>query len=412
MKRVILAIAAINLVIGCFYYSFKIKQERPFKDSYPLLKEAADKLKTSYVDEDKVNNERLTTGALKGMLKNLDRYSTYYTPDQNKAQEEDLQGRFAGVGILFRVEDEGVFVRCVYAGSPAEKAGVIAGDFIIQADDQSFVGIKSSEVVKNLKGEPGTVVKVIVERGEEKYLLEIERGYVSVPTIKMAEMIDSEMGYIYMSQFGSSTKTEFDEHFERLEEEGMKGLILDLRFNGGGYLSAAVDICSKFLEYGSLVVYKEGRGAEREDLVDISEEFRNDIPIVLLVNEESASASEVTAACFKDYKSALLVGSLTYGKGSVQVISPMSNGGSLRFTVAKYFSPGGYVIHGKGLEPDVEVELSPEESLEVRKSIGNYGTIESASPNDKQFKKAKEELQKALNSGLSKVPFFEELKSE
>ena len=311
------------------------------------------------------------------MLKNLDRYSTYYTPNQNKAQEEDLQGRFAGIGVLFRVEKDGVFVRRVYEGSPAEKAGILAGDYITNADSVSLKDVKSSEVVKALKGEPDTVVTVMVDRGEEELTIDIKRGFVSVPTIKMYEMIEEDIGYIYISQFGSSTAEEFDKHFNKLIDDGMKGLILDLRFNGGGYLNSAVDICSVFLDYGSLVVYKEGRGAEREDLVDTTEEFRNDIPIILLVNNDSASASEVIAACLRDYKIAILLGEKTFGKGSVQVISPMSNGGSLRFTVAKYFSPGGYVIHGKGLEPDIAVELKTNEQRELRAQVNNYGTIES-----------------------------------
>ena len=412
MKKSLLILAVINLVYGFYYYQKKVKVERPLEDYYPLLKEASDKLKASYVDEEMVKNDRLSTGALKGMLKNLDRYSNYYTPNQNKAQSEDLEGRFAGVGVLFRVQDEGVFIRRVYKDSPAEKAGMLAGDLIVEADGKDLLGLNSSSVVKSLKGEPGTIVKVSVLRGEENLSLDIKRGYVSVPTINMAEIVSDQIGYIYISQFGGGTTAEFDKSFKELFDKGMKALIIDLRFNGGGYLSAAVDICSVFLDYGSLVVYKEGRGAEREDLFDTTKEFRNDIPVVLLVNSESASASEVTAACLRDHKSALLVGEKTYGKGSVQVISPMSNGGSLRFTVAKYFSPGGYVIHGKGLDPDVEVELSAVELSDLRKNIANYGTIESEIPGDKQFEQAKQLLLEALESGRVKAPFFKDFDSE
>ncbi|EDM28912.1 carboxyl-terminal protease [Lentisphaera araneosa HTCC2155] len=412
IKKLLLLVTVINLAFGAYYYYKKNSMNPKFSENFYLLEEASDKLKSSYVDESKVGNEDLTKGALKGMLKGLDPYSTYYTPSQNKDQEEDLKGKFAGVGILFRVEDDGVYVRKVYEDSPAEKAGVQGGDYVVQANEVSLVGLDSRGVVGELKGEPGSKLDVHVIRGEDKLTLTLERGYVSVPTIKLAKMLDDEIAYMYISQFGASTSSEFRKKIGALTEAGMKGLILDLRFNGGGYLNSAVGICSVFLEYGSLVAYKEGRDADREDLLDMTDESLDHIPLVVLVNEDSASASEVTAACLRDYERCILVGEKTFGKGSVQVITQLSNGGSIRFTIAKYFTPGGYIIHGKGLDPDVEVELNSTEKQDLSKQISNYSTVDSEDPKDKQFVKAYEALQVELQSSRTKAPFFVELTND
>ena len=412
IKKLLLLVAVINLAYGAYYYYKKNSMNPKFSENFYLLEEASDKLKSSYVDESKVGNDDLTKGALKGMLKGLDPYSTYYTPTQNKDQEEDLKGKFAGVGILFRVEDDGVYVRKVYEDSPAEKAGVQGGDYIILANEVSLIGLDSQGVVGELKGEPGSKLDVGVIRGEAKLTLTLERGYVSVPTIKLAKILDDEIAYIYISQFGASTSSEFRKKIGELTEEGMKGLILDLRFNGGGYLNSAVGICSVFLEYGSLIAYKEGRDADREDLLDMTDESLDHIPLVILVNEDSASASEVTAACLRDYERCILVGQKTFGKGSVQVITQLSNGGSIRFTIAKYFTPGGYIIHGKGLEPDIEVDLELSEKQDLSKQISNYSTVDSEDPKDKQFVKAYEALQAELQSSRTNAPFFVELTND
>jgi carboxyl-terminal processing protease len=411
-KKIIVLVMFLNLLGGFVYYKNKQGSTPSFKDDFYLLQEASDKLKSSYVDEAKVDNKNLMKGALTGMLKNLDRYSTYYTPSQNKEQEEDLKGKFAGVGILFRIEEAGVFVRKVYEGSPAEKAGVHGGDYIVRANDVDLIGLDSRAVVGELKGEPGSELELSALRGEDQLSLVLERGYVSVPTIKMSKMLDDEIAYLYISQFGATTAREFKNQLKLLNDAGMKGLIIDLRFNGGGYLNSAVDICSVFLEYGSLVAYKEGRDADREDLLDQSDEARDDIPLVILVNEESASASEVTAACLRDYKRCILVGEKSYGKGSVQVISQLTNGGSIRFTIAKYFTPGGYVIHDKGLEPDVKVSLNTKQEKALRKQISNYETVESEDPKDDQFNKAYEALQSELASSRKVAPFFVELMND
>ncbi|WDE96726.1 S41 family peptidase [Lentisphaera profundi] len=410
LKKTLILVAIINLLLGFTYYRSKSLAQPQLSDEFHLLEEAGAKLKSSYVDESKVDNESLTTGALKGMLKSLDSFSTYYTPSQNKEQEDDLKGKFAGVGILFRVDDNGVFVRKVYGDSPAEKAGVLGGDYIVAANEVSLVGLDSKGVVGHLKGALDSKLKLSVHRKEEKLELDLERGFVSVPTIKSAKMLDEEIGYLYITQFGSKTADDFSNYIDEFSEQGMKGLIIDLRFNGGGYLNSAVEICSVFLEYGSLVAYKEGRDAAREDLLDLSEEARLEIPIVILVNGDSASASEVTASCLRDYERCVLVGEKTYGKGSVQVISELSNGGSIRFTIAKYYTPAGYVIHGKGLEPDLKVKLSSSEKKELRKQIANYDTIESKDPHDKQFLEAYRVLQEEIKLAVKEAPFFAELK--
>ncbi len=408
INKILVLLLSLNLIYGIYDYSLKAKNNNSLAESASLFKEAASKLKVSYVDADKVTNDNLTTNALKGMLKYLDKYSTYYTPKQNERQEEGLQGSFAGIGVLFRMKKEGVFVRRVYENSPAEKAGVLAGDVILKAGDEDLRGMKITEVVSNLKGKPNSLVQVTLFRNDEEKMVEIKRGFVTVPSIKLPKMLDDEIAYMYLAQFGGRTAEDFANYIHDFIEQGAKGLILDLRFNGGGYLDSAVDISSMFLPIGKLVVYKEGRDAERVNLLDHTQEDIANFPIVILVNGDTASASEVISACLRDYKRCILVGEKTYGKGSVQLISPLSNGGSIRYTVAKYYTPGGYVIHDRGLKPDIEVKLDLEQEKNLLKTIGNFDTIDSEDPSDLQFKVAYEALQKELEKDLHDAHFFSE----
>ena len=412
---VIAVLLTANLIWGFLNYRDALSAESSLDKELDLIEEAATELRFSYVDKEKVGSEALVTGALQGMLRRLDPFSAYHTPVQSVDNEGDLNGHFAGLGILYGLNDDGeVLVRRVYANSPAEKAGLLGGDIITHKDGTSLKGLEVEEITSRLKGLPDSELNITLLRGEQVIEKKVIRGYVEVPSLEAAQIIDGEskVAYMYLSKFGERTATEFSEALDGFLKQGAQGLIIDLRFNSGGYLKSAIDICSKFLEEGDLVVYTEGRNMGRINNYDTTEEAITDLPVIFLVNGDSASASEVTSACLRDYKRAILVGSKTYGKGSVQRVSPLSNGGSIRYTIAKYFTPGGYTIHNTGLDPDVEVDVDQDERKEIYKAIANYDTIDDEAPKDKQFNVALELMQAEISKMKSGAPFFESLTHE
>jgi carboxyl-terminal processing protease len=403
--------------LGWGFYTFK--QESKTKSSLSvelgLIEEVASELRVSYVDEEKVESKPLITGALHGMLRRLDPFSAYHTPQESERNEDHLNGHFAGLGILYGLSDEGdVLVRRVYQSSPAERAGLMGGDLITHKDGEPLRGLAVNEISKKLKGPPESELKITFLRGDEKFTEKVVRGYVEVPSLGGLQLLGAktDVGYLYISKFGERTAEEFNGAIEAFQKKAIKGLIIDLRFNSGGYLKSSIDICSKFLNEGDLIVYTKGRDADKISNFDQTEEALNDLPLIILVNGDSASASEVTAGCLRDYKRAILVGTKTYGKGSVQRVSPLSNGGSIRYTIAKYYTPGGYTIHGQGLEPDVKIELTEDEIKDVYREIASYDTIDAAVPEDKQLNRALELLELEIAKGKKVGPYFGALNHE
>ncbi len=328
------------------------------------LSEALSLVNAFYVDSDPVDLDRLTESALEGMIADLDPYSEYLNFEKLKQLEEETSQEFGGIGVEVEMRDEVLTVVAPLVDSPGERAGLLRGDRIVGVDGESIEGLTITESVSRLKGVPGTSVEILVERGSEKdrFDLVVERELIEVDNVRGAEILEDGLGYLRISQFGKRTGSELKSAIDDLLDQGMRGLALDLRNNPGGLLDAAVNVVELFVPDGELVVYTQGRHEAMNEkwFAKNSGETYN-LPLVVLVNPGSASASEIVAGALKDSGRATLVGEKTFGKGSVQSILPLSAKTGLKLTTAKYYTPGGYVIHENGIEPDVVVEISPKE---------------------------------------------------
>jgi carboxyl-terminal processing protease len=316
------------------------------------------KIKNDYVEP--IEDKALLENAIRGMLAGLDPHSAYLVPEDYKELQAGTSGEFGGLGIEVGMEDGFVKVISPIDDTPADRAGVEAGDLVIRLDDTPVKGMALSDAVKIMRGKPGTdIVLTIVRDGEDAPLkITITRDVIRVTSVK-SDMLDPGYGYVRISQFQSRTGDNLQEALAKLEDTAggpLKGLILDLRNNPGGVLSAAVSVSDAFLKDG-IIVYTEGRlddaklkfNAKPTDILDGA-------PMVVLVNGGSASASEIVAGALQDHHRAIIMGQKTFGKGSVQTILPMDNGSALKLTTAKYYTPSGVSIQAKGISPDIELE--------------------------------------------------------
>lgn len=299
-----------------------------------------------YVDT--VNTDKLIEDAINGMLLKLDPHSSYTNPEETKELTEPLAGNFDGIGIQFNMLTDTIYIIQVIAGGPSEKAGLIAGDRIIMVEDTLVAGVKmrNSDVQKRLRGKKGSKVNVKVQRGTHPELIDftITRGKIPVYSIDAAYMPDKTTGYIRITRFGAETGAEFSEALQKLKKQGMKNLILDLQSNGGGYMQGAIDIGDEVLPANSLVVYTEDRNKNREEAKPNSRKGFETGRLVVLVDEFSASASEIVAGAIQDWDRGVIVGRRTFGKGLVQRPLPLPDGSMIRLTVARYHTPSGRYI--------------------------------------------------------------------
>lgn len=310
-----------------------------------------------YLDE--IDKEKVEDYLYKGMVAGLgDPYAAYYTPDELQTVMESNSGEYCGIGVqLTQNMTTGIMtITQVFEGSPAEEAGVRAGDILYKVEGEEVTGKDLTETVGKVKGEENTKVHLTFIREGEKEDVEVdvERRIIEVKTVS-GEMLENHIGYISISAFEEATTGQFAEALTELKSRGMEGLIIDLRNNGGGLVSSVCSILDELLPEG-LIVYTEDKYGNREEEKSDAEHFF-DKPMVVLVNGYSASASEIFAGAVKDYGMGTLVGTTTFGKGIVQKIYPLEGGGALKLTVSKYYTPKGNNIHGIGIEPDVTVEL-------------------------------------------------------
>lgn len=316
------------------------------------------KIKNDYVEP--VSDKALLENAIRGMLSGLDPHSAYLVPEDYRELQAGTSGEFGGLGIEVGMEDGFVKVISPIDDTPAKRAGVEAGDLIIRLDDTPVKGMTLAEAVKIMRGKPGTdITLTIVRGGEDKPLkITITRDVIKITSVK-SEMIEPGYGYLRISQFQSRTGESMRDQVSDLKAASdgqLKGLVLDLRSNPGGVLSAAVSVSDAFLKKG-VIVYTEGRlddaklkfNAKPSDILDGA-------PIVVLVDGGSASASEIVAGALQDHKRAIIMGDKTFGKGSVQTILPMENGSALKLTTARYYTPSGTSIQAKGIEPDIKLD--------------------------------------------------------
>ncbi|MCR5798590.1 MAG: S41 family peptidase [Lachnospiraceae bacterium] len=343
-----------------------------------------EKIVKEYYYQD-VDNEALAEGVYTGMMESLgDPYSEYYTVDEMVRIREEGEGVYSGIGAYVNVDPDTTLpmIAGVMSGTPAEEAGLAEGDLIYKIDGKEVLGMSASDAVMLIKGEEHTTVHLTIVRNDEPDFLEmdVERRKIQTPTVKY-EMLEDNIAYIQIKEFDDVTTDQFTEAMAVMKGQGMEGLILDLRSNGGGNVSTCVDIASQILPKG-VVVYTEDKNGNRQDYnCDGKREF--DKPIIVLVNGYTASASEILTGAIRDYGKGIVMGTQTYGKGIVQQIISLKDGSAIKVTVSKYFTPKGNDIHGVGITPDKVIEWDSEKYKED-------GT-------DNQIEAAKEELRKQIN---------------
>ena len=314
-----------------------------------------------YLYEDEIDTDKLAEGIYSGYTSALgDKYTVYYDEDETKALMESTSGTFSGVGAtLTKDADTGyATIVNVYEDSPAEKAGLKAGDILEKIDDHEVGDEQLDTVVSWIKGEKGTEVKITVLRDGEELELTATRDTIEVKTVSY-EMKENQIGYIRVSEFDTVTYDQFKEALDDLEKQGMQGLIVDLRNNPGGSLDTVTNMLRLLLPEGTIVSTKDKNGKTDEITCDGTHEIKK--PMAVLVNQYSASASEIFSGAVQDYGTAKIVGVTTYGKGVVQQLMDLGDGTCLKVTIAEYYTPNGRSINGKGVEPDVEVEYQYDE---------------------------------------------------
>ncbi|MBR0024838.1 MAG: S41 family peptidase [Muribaculaceae bacterium] len=375
MKKLVISLA---LLLGCA--SLMLGQYNRNGSMQKLLN-AQYAISNFYVDT--VNNDKLVEEAIKGMLESLDPHSTYTDAKETKELEEPLQGEFSGIGIQFNMKQDTLYVIQTIVGGPSEKVGIMAGDRIVTVNDTTIAGkkMKNTDIMKRLRGKKGTKVTVQVKRGSNPELItfRITRDNIPLYSVDAAYMIDAKTGYILISRFGAKTHEEMMEAIKKLEKQGMKQLIIDLGNNGGGYLNAAIDMCNEFLQRRQLIVYTEGNSSPRQEAT--ADGFGNykDLKMVVLVDQFSASASEIFSGAMQDWDRAVVVGRRSYGKGLVQRPFRFDDGSMMRLTVARYYTPSGRCIQKPYTKGD---KKHYEEDLIDRSKEGEYFHLDSIHFND------------------------------
>lgn len=303
-------------------------------------------LKSMYVDS--IKTDELTEKIIPMVLEELDPHSTYVPKEEAEMANEELEGSFSGIGVQFNIQNDTVMVVDVIAGGPSEKVGIMPGDRIIEVNDSTFVGknINNNKVLKTLRGEKGTKVNVGIKRNSsaETLYFTITRGDIPVNSVDIAYALTPKIGYIKVSRFGANTYNEFVTELTKLKKQGCEEFMIDLRYNSGGYLHAAIKMINEFLEKGELIVYTEGRSYPREDAIANGKGMFKDIPVCVLINEWSASASEIFAGAIQDQDRGTIVGRRSFGKGLVQQQVPLFDDSQVRITIAHYYTPSGRSI--------------------------------------------------------------------
>lgn len=369
LVTVVLSCAAMLIVIGVTKNNSFVKTARKSQDTESITDQSVIN-KMSIVENivrknywQDIDEETLEQGVYRGILDSLDDpYSVYYTAEELEKLREETQGIYYGIGAYISQNTDIGYAQIskVIKNTPAEESGLMQDDIIYKVNDEDMQGKDSNYVVSRIKGDEHTFVKITVIRENEKDPIDfdVERRKIETPTVEYT-MYEDNMAYIQISEFDIVTTSQFENAYEQAKKDGMKGLIIDLRSNPGGNLSTVCEIARMILPKG-LIVYTEDKYGKREEYTcDGSHQI--DVPLVVLTNGHSASASEILAGAIKDYKIGKLVGTTTFGKGIVQSVLSLSDGSAVKLTVSSYFTPNGNNIHEIGIEPDVEVEFDSEQ---------------------------------------------------
>ncbi len=379
MKRrlvfsLVAVVLAVNLVIGARVYinSAEAAQKDSAYPNLELFATVMQKVRQDYVDGQDLSYQDLVYGALKGMIDKLDPHSEFLDPEKYKELQSDTEGQFGGLGIIIQMRDNFVTVVAPLEDTPGFRAGIMTGDRIIRIDGKSTESMSLPDAVKNLRGDPDTEVTITILRPSSGQVKDytLKRAIINVDMVKDINgkkefpLGENKIGYIRLVQFGEKTSDDLETALRKLKAQGMQALVLDLRWNPGGLLDQAVEVCQKFLPRGQPVVSTEGRNNIQKFAAHGHDEL-NTMPMVVLVNLGSASASEIVAGCLQDLHRAIILGEKTFGKGSVQSIIPLKGGAALRLTTAKYYTPSHKVIHEVGITPNVLVPITDEEERDI-----------------------------------------------
>jgi carboxyl-terminal processing protease len=414
----------LNLILGAAIYlntARAAEQKDSMDANMDLFADVLQKVRAEYVDGTNLTYRNLTYSAIKGMVGSLDPHSEFLDAQDYQQLQDDTEGQFGGLGLNVTVQSNYVVVVAPMEGTPGFRAGILTGDRIVKVDGRSVERMPLGDVVKQLRGAPGTPVTVTIQRpatGEEKSIT-LTRAIIQMDMVKDINgkkefpLGADGIGYIRITEFGDRTGDELQAALDRLKAQGMKALVLDLRWNPGGLLDEAVKVCQKFLPFGQLVVSTEGRDPA-QDIVRRAEGRGDELkgePVVILVNFGSASASEIVTGCLQDLRRAVILGEKTFGKGSVQSIMELPEHTALKLTTAKYYTPSHRVIHEHGIEPDIVVPMTGEQeaALLLTRSAAGLETskatngVHSAQIEDVQLERANDLLKGILLYGeLSK----------
>jgi carboxyl-terminal processing protease len=337
-------------------------------ETYEELKtfsEVLDHVKKHYVED--VKTKDLIYGAIRGMLATLDPHSAFMPPDVYKEVQVETKGEFGGVGIQIGMKENRLTVIAPIDGTPAERAGVKPSDVILKVNNETTKDMTLMDAVQKMRGPKGTKVTLTIHREgvAEPLVFVLTRELIKIESVK-SKMLESSIGYIRLTQFQDQTAKDMSGALKKLREQKMQSLVLDLRNNPGGLLTAAIDVSEQFVGLNRLIVYIKTREGRKDDYVSHIKDQPEDYPMIILVNEGSASASEIVAGALQDWGRAVVVGVQTFGKGSVQTILPLGDGSGLRLTTAKYYTPKGRSIHGVGISPDIVVKGKPTTTTPIR----------------------------------------------
>jgi carboxyl-terminal processing protease len=365
----VFGVALLTFALG-FIVGFA-SQGRQSEDEYKYLRMFTDVLriiKQNYVEP--VSTKDLIYGALNGMTKSLDPFSSFFTPKQYESFRQETEGEFGGVGIEIGMEKGRPVVISPIEGTPAFRAGIKPGDVILEINGEDTSNMSLMDVVQRIRGKVGTKVELTIYRkGMEKPMkIELERALIKIERVRWTTLGD--VGYIKLSQFNENVSVQVERALKELTSKRVKGIILDLRNDPGGLLSEAINVADLFLPEGKLVVYTRSRKGETQKYFARRKPVvPNDLPVIVLINKGSASASEIVAGALQDYKRAIILGEKSFGKASVQNIIPLEDGSALKLTVAYYYTPLGRLIHNKGIVPDVQVAMDEKQEEALQEAI-------------------------------------------
>jgi carboxyl-terminal processing protease len=357
-----LGVARLALAWGLF-------PNRELEKSTSYVRNVLELINDNYVDEDKAKLPELTKAALHGVLATLDPHSEFLESRAYQQLQEDMSSQFGGIGVQVELRKNRVVIVAPIAGTPSDRAGIRRGDEIVRIDGVPLENPTMDYVVERLRGKPKSRVLVGLLRPEEKreYEVSLVRELIKTDSVRDVQVLPGGIGYLQITQFTERTTEEFINALNKFADQGVTSLVLDLRNNPGGLLDAAVGVAEPFFRKGELIVYTQGRGAKsREEYRATSSQPPIDVPVAVLINAGSASAAEIVAGALKDAGKAVIVGERSFGKGSVQSIFKLKNGEGMRLTTARYYTPSGVTIHERGIDPQIEVVMSPEEDENVR----------------------------------------------